>query len=91
MDKEPFTPQVSYHPGVTLFEKLEELDISVKEFAIRTAMPEKTIITFIKGNTSLTPDMAVAFESVTGIPVHFWIQKQENYNEYVARQKSNII
>jgi len=87
MKRKPFTPQVSYHPGVTLTEKLEELGMSVKEFAVRTAKPEKTIIAVLKGNSSLTPDMAVAFESVTGIPAHFWMQKQQNYNEYVARQK----
>ena len=85
--QKPFTPKVSYHPGVTLAEKLEELGMSVKEFAVRTAKPEKTIIAVIKGSSSLTPDMAVAFESVTGIPAHFWMKKQQNYNEFVARQK----
>ncbi len=85
--QKPFTPKVSYHPGVTLAEKLEELGMSVKEFAVRTAKPEKTIIAVIKGASSLTPDMAVAFESVTGIPTHFWMKKQQNYNEFVARQK----
>lgn len=83
----PFVPRVAYHPGFTLAEKLEELGMSVKEFAVRTSKPEKTINAILKGNSSITSDMAVAFESVTGIPAHFWMQKQQNYNEYVARQK----
>lgn len=85
--QKPFTPRVAYHPGVTLAEKLEELGMSVKEFALRVTKPEKTIIAVLKGSSALTPDMAVAFESVTGIPAHFWMQKQQNYNEYVARLK----
>ena len=85
--QKPFTPRVAYHPGVTLAEKLEELGMSVKEFALRVTKPEKTIIAVLKGSSALTPDMAVAFESVTGIPAHFWMQKQQKYNEYVARLK----
>ena len=89
--QKPFTPRVVYHPGLTLAEKLEELGMSVKEFSVRTKKPEKTINAVIKGNSSLTPDMAVAFESVTGIPAYFWMQKQQKYNEYVARQKREKI
>ena len=35
----------------------------------------------------MTSDMAVAFESVTKIPAHFWLNIQRGYDEYVARQK----
>lgn len=87
MIQKSFIPHVVYHPGATLQEKLEELGMSAKEFSVRTKKPEKTINAVIKGNSSLTPDMAVAFESVTRIPAHFWMQKQQKYNEYVARQK----
>lgn len=87
INQKPFVPKVVYHPGITLAEKLEELVMSVKEFAVRTTKPEKTINAILKGNSSITSDMAVAFESVTGIPAHFWMQKQQNYNEFVAREK----
>ena len=35
-----YVPIESFHPGVTLEEKLEEMGMSVKEFAIRTDKPE---------------------------------------------------
>ena len=69
-----YVPIEFFHPGVTLEEKLEEMGMSVKEFAIRTDKPEKTINAVLKGDSSVTPDMAVSFEIVTGI-------------EYVARKK----
>lgn len=85
-----YIPKIAYHPGETLREKLDEMQMSVKEFAVRTNKPEKTIYAVINGDSSLTTDMAVAFENVTGIPAHFWINKQRNFDEYVARQKQAV-
>lgn len=85
---EKFVPPVKFHPGTTLSDKLKEMEMSIKEFAIRTSKPEKTIFAVIGGKSSVTSDMAVAFESVTKIPAHFWLNKQRGYDEYVARQKS---
>jgi len=31
--------------------------------------------------------MAVQFEKVLNIPASFWMSKQANYNEYIAREK----
>jgi len=75
------------HPGVTLREKLEELKITPKEFAIRTGKPIKTISNVLNRKSSITPEMAVQFEKVLKIPASFWMAKQANYNEYVAREK----
>lgn len=82
-----FTPSIAFHPGRTLDEKLKELSMSIKEFAVRTSKPEKTIHAIIKGESSITSDMAVAFESVTKIPAHFWMNKQRSYDEYVSRKR----
>ncbi len=82
-----FVPPMEFHPGITLSEKLKEMGISVKEFAVRTSKPEKTIFAVIGGKSSVTSDMAVAFESVTKIPAHFWLNIQRGYDEYVSRMK----
>ncbi|MBR2128092.1 MAG: HigA family addiction module antidote protein [Bacteroidales bacterium] len=77
----------AYHPGYTLREKLEEMQMSVKEFAVRTTKPEKTINAVLNGTSALTPDMAIAFETVTLIPAHLWMNLQREYDEFVARKK----
>lgn len=84
-----YHPQTVSHPGETLDEKLKEMGMGVKEFAVRTAKPEKTIIAVIKGESSLTPDMAVAFENVTRIPARFWMNLQREYDECEARNRKN--
>lgn len=88
MDKQnQYFPQSVPHPGETLEEKLEEMGMGPKEFALRTGKPEKTIIAVLKGESSITPDMAVQFENVTKIPAHFWMNHQRGYDEYIAREK----
>lgn len=32
-----FVPPVEFHPGITLSDKLKEMGMSVKEFAVRTS------------------------------------------------------
>lgn len=76
-----------YHPGVTLDEKLEEMGMSVKEFAVRVSKPEKTIFAVINGSSSITTEMAVSFESVTKIPASFWLRKQQMFDEYMVRKR----
>jgi HTH-type transcriptional regulator/antitoxin HigA len=84
-----YTPQIAFHPGETLAEKLEELNMGPKEFAIRADKPEKTVIAILKGKSSITPEMAVQFEHVLKIPAHFWLNMQRNYDEYIAREERN--
>ena len=82
-----YKPDIVFHPATTLSEKLQEMGMSLKEFAIRTCKPEKTIIAVLNEESSLTPEMAILFENVTQIPAQFWINKQARYNEYIARKK----
>lgn len=82
-----FFPQIVFHPGETLAEKLEELNMGRNEFAIRTDKPEKTILAVIKGESSITPEMAVRFEHVLKIPAYFWLKSQSEYDEFIIRER----
>lgn len=89
--KNQYHPQIAFHPGETLAEKLEELGMGPKEFSVRTGKPEKTIIAILKGQSSITPEMAVQFEHVVKIPAHFWLNMQRNYDEFIARQEREYL
>ncbi|MCX6325009.1 MAG: ImmA/IrrE family metallo-endopeptidase [Sphingobacteriales bacterium] len=86
-----YFPSVVFHPGETLAEKLDEMEMGPKEFALRTGKPEKTIIAVLKGESSITPDMAVLFENVTKIPAHYWMNHQRGYDEFMAREKRQAV
>jgi len=80
-----YSPLTVSHPGFTLAEKLEEMDMGNKEFSVRVNKPEKTITAVTKGNSSITADMAVKFEDVLKIPANFWLDRQKMYDELQAR------
>ena len=85
--KNEYHPDSVSHPGMILEEKLEELNMPVKEFAVRTGKPEQTIIKVLNGKSSITPDMAIQFEKVLGIPAKGWLRHDRAYQEYKARIK----
>ncbi|CAN5341567.1 ImmA/IrrE family metallo-endopeptidase [soil metagenome] len=85
--QKPYTPKTSSHPGETLADKLEELGIGPKEFAVRADKPEKTITAILNGESAITPDMAIQFERVLGITANFWLQRQVDFDEAIARAK----
>ncbi len=82
-----YKPDYAVHPGETLREKLEELGMTPKELAVRAGKPVKTISEILNSKSSITPEMAVQFEKVLNIPANFWIKKQANYNEFVAKER----
>jgi addiction module HigA family antidote len=82
-----YQPQTVSHPGETLREKLEELQISPKEFAVRCNKAETIISEVLNGKRSITPDLAIHFETVTKIPASFWLKRQNSYNEAKARNE----
>ncbi len=86
-----YFPQSVPHPCETLVEKLDEISMGPKEFAVRTGKPEKTISSVLSGSSSITPEMAVMFENVLKIPARFWLENQRQYDEYVARKKRAVI
>ncbi|KPA16424.1 XRE family transcriptional regulator, partial [Candidatus Magnetomorum sp. HK-1] len=85
--KNEYFPETVTHPGFTLNEKLEEIGMSIKEFALRTQKPEQTIIKIINENGSITPDMSILFENVLKIPAKFWLKRQYLFDESIARIK----
>lgn len=82
-----YSPPMVSHPGQTLSEKLEEIGMGNKEFAIRVHKPEQTITAITSGKSSITAEMAVQFEDVLKIPASFWLTRQRQYDEYLARIK----
>lgn len=87
--KNQFMPDEVFHPGETLSEKLSEMNMSYKEFALRCGLSEKTINEIVKGKASISPETSMKFEQVLGIPAYFWITRQSEYDQYIARKKKN--
>src|SRR6478672_9821942 len=72
-------------PGETLSEVLDERGITQSEFAKRLGRPIKTINEIVKGKAAITPETALQFEQVLGTPATFWMNREQQYREWLAR------
>ncbi|WP_373514121.1 HigA family addiction module antitoxin [Persicitalea sp.] len=79
-----YFPQSRPHPGETLQEKLDEMGMLPKEFALQIGRSEEVVYAILGEETAITPEMAALFENVLDIPTHFWISSQDNYDAYNA-------
>lgn len=80
-----YIPDEVSPPGETLQETLEMLGMSQAELAERTGRPKQAINEIIKGKKEITAQTAIQFEQVLGIPASFWLAREQNYREALAR------
>jgi addiction module HigA family antidote len=85
-----YVPDMVSAPGETLEEVLMERRMSQAELAERTGRPKKTINEIVKGKAAITPETALQFERVLGIPAGFWMAREQNYRESLARAKEAL-
>ena len=84
-----YRPDVVSPPGETLEEILEDLGMSQADLAERTGRPKKTINEIIRGKATITPETAIQFERVLGSPASFWLEREKQYREFLARQRDD--
>jgi HTH-type transcriptional regulator / antitoxin HigA len=76
-------------PGESLEEILEERGMTQAELAERTGRPKKTINEIIQGKAAITPETALQLERVLGTPARFWLEREQQYREFLARQEDD--
>lgn len=85
------SPQNEYYPdsvsapGETLSETLSSLGMSQTELARRMGRPVKTINEIIQGKAAITAETALQLEQVLRIPASFWLKREQQYQESLAR------
>lgn len=77
-----------YHPGVYLKEALEALDMTAKEFSIRTGISERSLSSFMAGKTGISFELASNLGSFFGNSPSVWINLQTSYDTYLAEEKA---
>lgn len=78
-------PDYAVVPGETVLETISALGITQAELAERTGRPRKTINEIIRGKAAITPETALQFEKVFGVPASFWNTLEQQYRAAVAR------
>ena len=85
-----YQPSTVSPPGSTLLELLEERGITQAELARRMGRPLNPINEMILGAKEITEDTALELERVLGTPANFWLAREANYREFLARQRDAV-
>ncbi len=72
----------------TILDALEELGMNQAEFASRMGFSKKHVNGLIQGKVAITAETALKLEKVLGAPTRFWLQREGEYREDLARRKA---
>lgn len=81
-----YQPDVVSPPGDTLEELLEERGMSQADLAERTGRSKKLINEIIQGKAPISAETALQLELVLGTPARFWLEREQQYRESLARR-----
>ena len=76
------------HPGETLREDLDALDMSAAELARRIEVPVNRITQILNGQRAITGDTALRLGRFFGTSPEFWLNLQKIFELRCAEQKS---
>jgi HTH-type transcriptional regulator / antitoxin HigA len=83
---EKFSPDWISHPGETIADILEEREWTQTDFAERMGQSPKHISLLLNGKAAITEETALKLESVLGSTASFWLNRESQYRESLARQ-----
>lgn len=83
-----YTPREVTPPGATLRDLMEERDWTQRELADRLGRPPQAVNEIIAGKKEITEDTALELERVLEVPAQFWLAREAQYREYLARRRS---
>jgi len=81
-----FEPNWLSPPGDTIADLLEEKGWSQTEFAQRTGYTPKHVNQLIRGKAPISEETALRLERVLGSTARFWLKRESEYRETLARR-----
>jgi HTH-type transcriptional regulator/antitoxin HigA len=80
-----FQPDWVSPPGESIADLLEEKSWSQAEFSQRCGYTTKHVSQLINGKAAITEDTAIKLEKVLGSSARFWMTREAQYREAIAR------
>ena len=72
-----------FHPGVYIKDSLDALEMTAREFSIRTGISERTLSAIINGEGNVTFDVAYKLAKFFDDSVEVWMNLQSQYDTYI--------
>lgn len=71
---------IAFHPGQYVGELIEDYEMTQKEFAENLGVSPKTISKLVKGEESISNEIAQKLEKFTNISMKTWLNLQNAYD-----------
>jgi len=78
------------HPGEIIAEALEDMNVSLRQFAKTMEIAPSTASRLISGHPAVTPEMALKLSAVIGSTPETWLKIQATYSLFIARQLTDV-
>lgn len=81
-----YAPDYEVPPGQILGETLDERGMTQADLSRRTGLSTKHINQIIAGLAPISPETALGFERVLGMPARLWLNLEASYRERLTRR-----
>jgi len=85
-----FNDKIAFHPGYYIKEVVDESGLTQEDFAKRSGTTPKNLSILIRGEQSLSVDMAMKLARMMGTSCDVWLNLQVTYDTLIAEYKSML-
>ena len=79
-----YKDMIAFHPGQYIGELIEDYNMTQKEFAEKLGVSPKMIRKLVKGEQSISNEIAQKLEKLTNISMKTWLNLQNAYDVKIA-------
>lgn len=83
-----YNNKMAFHPGYYIKEIIDESGLSQKDFASRLDTTAKNLSILVRGEQSLSIDIAMKLSRMLGTSVEYWLNLQKSYDALIAEFES---
>lgn len=84
-----YKDRIAFHPGYYIKELVENSELTQEDFAKRLDTTPKNLSLLIRGEQSLSIDIAMKLARLVGTTIDYWLNLQNAYNTLIAEFKSD--
>ena len=75
------------HPGESLADDLNEMEVTPQEFDVMLAVPARTVAALLEGRRDIDAELALRLSHYFGTTARFWMDLQTTHDLKVAERE----
>lgn len=84
-----YKDEIAFHPGYYIKEIIENSQLTQEDFAKRLGTTPKNLSLLVRGEQSLSIDIAMKLSRMLGTSIEYWLNIQQTFDVLIAKFKSD--